>query len=44
MTPAAAISLVRNNIFVGGALATAVLLLFLRSLSSVLIILLGWFI
>ncbi|MEE3262210.1 MAG: efflux RND transporter permease subunit, partial [Candidatus Latescibacterota bacterium] len=33
-----AISLVRNNIFVGGALATIVLLLFLRSLSSVLII------
>jgi HAE1 family hydrophobic/amphiphilic exporter-1 len=33
-----AISLVRNNIFVGGALATLVLLLFLRSFSSVLII------
>jgi hydrophobic/amphiphilic exporter-1 (mainly G- bacteria), HAE1 family len=33
-----AISLVRNNIFVGGALATLVLLLFLRSASSVLII------
>ncbi|MBT3344469.1 MAG: efflux RND transporter permease subunit [Gemmatimonadetes bacterium] len=33
-----AINLVRNNIFVGGALATAVLLLFLRSVSSVLII------
>lgn len=33
-----AIKLVRNNIFVGGALATAVLLLFLRSISSVLII------
>ena len=33
-----AISLVRNNIFVGGALATLVLLLFLRSFASVLII------
>ena len=33
-----AIGLVRNNIFIGGALATLVLLLFLRSVSSVLII------
>ena len=36
-----AIELVRNNIFVGGALATGVLLLFLRSASSVLIIVTG---
>lgn len=33
-----AIGLVRNNIFIGGALATLVLLVFLRSASSVLII------
>ena len=33
-----AIDLVQNNIFVGGALAIAVLLLFLRSVSSVVII------